>query len=88
MNEVKKPRKPLIFYYCITLAVVMLFNLLFMPMLADSYEYVYGIDYRSWKGDLSAFVEEHGIDTVVVINYQVCISLPSYVSAWERFVSQ
>jgi hypothetical protein len=60
----------------------------FMPMLADSYEYVYGIDYRSWKGDLSAFVEEHGIDTVVVINYQVCISLPSYVSAWERFVSQ
>ena len=60
----------------------------FMPMLADSYEYVYGIDYRSWKGDLSAFVEEHGIDSVVVINYQVCISLSSYVSAWERFVAQ
>lgn len=60
----------------------------FMPMLADSYEYVYGIDYRSWKGDLSAFVEERGIDTVVVVNYQVCISLSSYVSAWERFVSQ
>ena len=60
----------------------------FMPMLADSYEYVYGIDYRSWKGDLSAFVEENGIDSVVVINYQVCISLSSYVSAWERFVAQ
>ncbi len=60
----------------------------FMPMLADSYEYVYGIDYRSWKGDLSAFVEEHGIDTVVIINYQVCISLPSYVRAWESLVAR
>ena len=60
----------------------------FMPMLADSYEYVYGIDYRSWEGDLSAFVEEHNIDSVVIINYQVCISLSSYVRAWERLVAQ
>jgi len=35
MNEVKKPKKPLIFYYCITMAVVLLFNLLFMPMIAE-----------------------------------------------------
>ena len=60
----------------------------FLPMLADSYEYVYGMDYRSWEGDLSAFVEEHNIDTVVIINYQVCISLSSYVRAWERLVAQ
>ena len=60
----------------------------FMPMLADSYEYVYGIDYRSWEGDLSAFVEEHNIDSVVIINYQVCISLSSYVRSWEKLVAQ
>ena len=35
MNEIKKPKKPLIFYYCITMAVVMLFNLLLMPMIAE-----------------------------------------------------
>ena len=56
----------------------------FMPMLADSFEYVYGIDYRSWQGDLSAFVEEHNIDKVVILNYQVCISLSSYVRSWEK----
>ena len=60
----------------------------FMPMLADSYEYVYGIDYRSWDGDLSALVEERGIDTVVVINYQVCASLSSYVRTWESFAAR
>ena len=59
-----------------------------MPMLADSYEYVYGIDYRSWEGDLSAFVEEHNVDSVIIINYQVCISISSYVRAWEKLVAQ
>lgn len=33
MNEVKKPRKPLIFYYGIALALLMLFNLFAMPNL-------------------------------------------------------
>ena len=60
----------------------------FMPMLADSYEYVYGIDYRSWDGDLSALVAERGIDTVIVINYQVCASLSSYVRTWETFAAR
>ena len=31
MNEVKKPKKPLIYYYGIVLLVVFLFNLLVMP---------------------------------------------------------
>ena len=31
MHEVKKPKKPLIYYYVIVLAILMLFNLLFMP---------------------------------------------------------
>ncbi len=34
MQEVKKPKKPLIFYYGIVMLVLVLFNLLFMPWLA------------------------------------------------------
>ena len=40
----------------------------FMPMLVDSYEYVYGIDYRFWRDDLATLVEEKGIDTVIFLN--------------------
>ena len=35
MNEVKKPRKPLLFYYAIILLALFLFNLLAMPMLSQ-----------------------------------------------------
>ncbi len=35
MHEVKKPKKPLIYYYVIVLAILMLFNLLFMPWVAE-----------------------------------------------------
>ncbi len=40
----------------------------FIPMLVDSYEYVYAVDYRFWNGDLRSFVEEKGIDTVLFLN--------------------
>lgn len=35
MQEVKKPRKPLIYYYAIVLAVLLLFNFLLMPWAAE-----------------------------------------------------
>lgn len=35
MNEVKKPKKPLIYYYFIALLVVILFNLLLMPQIVQ-----------------------------------------------------
>ena len=35
MQEIKKPRKPLIYYYVIVLAVLLLFNFLIMPWAAD-----------------------------------------------------
>ncbi len=35
MQEVKKPKKPLIYYYVIVLAVLFLFNFLFMPWAAE-----------------------------------------------------
>lgn len=40
----------------------------FIPMVVDSYEYVYAIDYRYWRGDLVSFVEERKIDTVLFLN--------------------
>ena len=32
MHEVKKPRKPLIFYYVIVLAILLVFNFLFIAL--------------------------------------------------------
>lgn len=33
MKEVKSPKKPLIYYYCIVLLIIFLFNLLVTPLL-------------------------------------------------------
>ena len=35
MQEVKKPKKPLIFYYVVAMLVLLLFNFLAMPWLAQ-----------------------------------------------------
>ena len=35
MNEVKPPKRPLIFYYLIVLAVMLLFNMLVMPSIMN-----------------------------------------------------
>lgn len=35
MNEIKRPKTPLIFYYLIVLFVIMLVNALVMPRLAE-----------------------------------------------------
>ena len=35
MHEVKTPKKPLIFYYCVALLILALFNFLAMPWLAQ-----------------------------------------------------
>ena len=36
MNEVKKPRKPLIYYYTIVLIAIILFNFLAMPLISGA----------------------------------------------------
>lgn len=46
MNEVKKPKKPLIFYYGIVLLVLLLFNFLAMPWLAQ--RQVQQVDYGTF----------------------------------------
>ena len=35
MNEVKSPKKPLIFYYLVAMLLVMLFNFIAMPWLSQ-----------------------------------------------------
>ena len=58
MNEVKKPKKPLIYYYAIVLLVLLLFNFLAMPWLMQ--RQIQQVDYgtfismtenrRNWPG--------------------------------------
>ena len=33
MNEVKTPKRPLLFYYCIAMAMIVVFNMIAMPWL-------------------------------------------------------
>ena len=46
MNEVKSPKKPLLYYYMIVLLVVLLFNLLAMPWLAE--HQIKDVDYNTF----------------------------------------
>ena len=46
MNEVKKPKKPLIYYYCIVLLVVILLNTLALPWLTQ--RQVKSVDYNTF----------------------------------------
>ena len=57
-----------------------------MPMLVDSYEYVYAVDYRFWRDDLTAFVREHEIDTVLFLNYLVCTVDRYSVQCMEKMI--
>ncbi|MBQ7830208.1 MAG: hypothetical protein IJ345_08055 [Clostridia bacterium] len=59
----------------------------FLPMIADSYEYVYAIDYRFWNEDLVAFVQDNSIDTVLFLNNIMATS--TYYNIWtmERCIN-
>ena len=46
MNEVKSPKKPLIYYYTIVVLLVLLFNLLAMPWLAE--HQIKEVDYNTF----------------------------------------
>lgn len=48
MKEVKSPKRPLIFYYLIVLGIILLFNILFVPMISQS---------RVEEVDYSTFVQ-------------------------------
>ena len=46
MNEVKKPKKPLIYYYCIVMIVLVLFNALALPWITE--HRIKSVDYNTF----------------------------------------
>lgn len=58
----------------------------FIPMVVDSHEYVYAVDYRFWGGDLVSFVEEKGIDTVLFLNNLMATADSYTVRCLEKLV--
>ena len=65
MNEVKKPKKPLIYYYFVVLLCVMLFNLLVMPRILE--RQIRETDY----GTFMSMAEEQNIGRVQVQDNQI-----------------
>lgn len=65
MNEVKRPKKPLIFYYCIALLVILLFNFITMPWLLE--RQVKEVDY----GTFMTMTEEKNIGQVEIQSNQI-----------------
>ena len=68
MNEVKKPRKPMIFYYALALLAIVLFNSLVMPLLVNPR--VTEVDYSEFM----RMTQEKKIDEVMVENNQIIFS--------------
>ena len=65
MNEVKKPKKPLIYYYGIVLLILMLFNLLLMPKMLE--RQIKEVDY----GTFMTMTEEKNIGRVQIEANQI-----------------
>ncbi|MGN0665588.1 MAG: ATP-dependent zinc metalloprotease FtsH [Huintestinicola sp.] len=65
MNEVQKPKKPLIYYYFIVLLVIMLFNLLLMPKILA--RQIIETDY----GTFMTMTEEQNIGHVQIQDNQI-----------------
>jgi len=60
MNEVKPPKKPLVFYYGIVMAILLVFNLFAMPWLLE--RQIKEVDY----GTFMTMTENHEIDQVEI----------------------
>lgn len=60
MHEVKKPKKPLIFYYIIAFLLLMMFNFIFMPWMSQ--QQVKDVDY----GKFVSMTEDKKVDTVEI----------------------
>ncbi len=65
MNEVKQPKKPLLFYYSIALVILMLFNFLAMPTILE--RQVQEVDY----GTFMTMTEEKNIGLVEITDNQI-----------------
>lgn len=60
----------------------------FLPMLVDSYEYVYAIDYRFFTSmSIPEMVDTYGIETVLFLNNPVATSADYNMNRLERLVA-
>lgn len=60
----------------------------FLPVIADSFEYVYAIDYRFYSGSLVDFVAEHDVDVVLFLNNLVATGDSYNVGRMESLVNR
>ena len=75
MNEVKSPKKPLIFYYMVAMLLVMLFNFIAMPWLSQ-YQ-IQEVDYNTFV----SMVEKKEIGKVDIQEQEVAdVTFPESVS--------
>lgn len=65
MNEVKSPKRPIIFYYAIALLILLVFNSVVMPWLVG--QRIQEVDY----GTFMTMTEEKQIDTVEIQSNQI-----------------
>ena len=65
VNEVKRPKKPLIYYYCVVMLILMLFNFLAMPWMME--RQIKEVDY----GTFMSMTEEKNIGQVDIQNNQI-----------------
>ena len=69
MKEVKSPKKPLIYYYLIVLLVILVFNMVVSPLIANAR--VKEVDY----GTFMRMIEEKKIDEVEVGDSQIVFTV-------------
>ena len=77
MKEVKSPKKPLLYYYCIVLLIIFLFNLLVAPLLAQNQ--VIEVDY----GTFMDMIEEGDIGIVQVEDTQIVFTNKDEAQIYE-----
>lgn len=57
-----------------------------VPFLLNHYEDVYVIDPRSLKADLPGFIEQHGIQDVLIINYAFAVTNTKWLDGFESMI--
>ena len=69
MNEIKKPQKPMLYYYGLVILIIMLFNLFAIPAISD--RRITAVDY----GTFMTMTEEKRIDKVEIQNNKILFTV-------------
>ncbi len=77
MKEVKSPKRPLLYYYCIVLLIIFLFNLLVTPLLTQNQ--VVDVDY----GTFMDMIDEGDIGIVQVEDSQIIFTNKDETQVYE-----